>query len=168
MELKGRPPVIPEKERAFVIAALKGVASAFVASGKLPIDFAPDLERIRPDLLIVNSDGISDTKRKLCEDAGVEVVVLDRLPAEGLAALSTTSIRAADLLPYRVELCGGWSDLPENSAMGGGAVITVCLEPNYEFAAGGMAGSTRKKARQLWGGSHHCNCATWIKPRLRI
>lgn len=152
IELKGRPPVIPENERVYVIAALKPVASAFVASGSLPIDFAPDIRRIKPDMLVVNSDGISEAKRALCEEYGVQVVVLDRVPAEGLATLSTTSIRSADLLPYRIELCGGWSDLPENSAMEGGAVITACLEPHYEFAAGGMAGSTRKKARQLWGG----------------
>lgn len=152
MELKGRPPVIPENERAFLVGAMKGVSSAFVASGRLPVDFAPDLERLKPDIFVVNYDGISEVKRTLCEKAGIEIIVLDRIPAKGLAALSTTSIRSADLMPYRVELCGGWSDLPENSAMGGGAVITACLEPNYEFAAGGMAGSTRNKARQLWGG----------------
>lgn len=150
--LKGRPPVIPEKERVFVISALKGVANAFVASGSLPIDYEPDLKRIKPDILIVNSDGISEEKRILCETHNVELRVLSRLPAEGLAELSTTSIRSADLVPFRVELCGGWSDLPENSAMCGGAVITACLEPNFEYAAGGMAGSTRRKAQQLWGG----------------
>jgi cytidyltransferase-like protein len=152
MQLKGRRPVIPEEERVFIVRAIRGVHSAFVASGSLPIDFQPDMERIRPDIIIVNADGVSQEKRDLCSRLGVEIRVLERVPAAGLAALSTTSLRSVDLLPYRVEMCGGWSDLPENSALAGGAVVTVSLEPHFEYAAGGMAGSTRKKAAQIWGG----------------
>ena len=57
------------------------------------LDFVDELQAMRPDLLIVNEDGNLPDKRRLCEELGVEYLVLRREPHAGLPARSTTSLR---------------------------------------------------------------------------
>ncbi len=78
--------------------------------------------------------------------------ILERTPFEGLGARSTTSLRGRDYLPYRIDLAGGWLDQPFVSQHYPGAVVTISLEPTLEFnERSGMASSTRRHARELWG-----------------
>lgn len=58
----------------------------------------------------------------------------------------------AKTIPYRLDLAGGWLDHPFVSRHGAGPVVNVSLEPTRELrAGGGLAGSTRASAIQLWG-----------------
>ncbi|MCW1969707.1 MAG: adenylyltransferase/cytidyltransferase family protein [Anaerolineae bacterium] len=150
--LKGRVPYNDENERLFMVRAIGCVKNAFVSSGSGHLDFVAELKAIKPDLFVVNEDGNTPAKQKLCAELGVEYVVLRRQPREGLQARSTTSLRQQDRMPYRIDIAGGWLDQPFVSKLHPGAVITVSLEPTVEFnERSGMATSTRRKAVALWG-----------------
>ena len=54
-------------------------------------------------------------------------------------------------LPYRIDLAGGWLDQPFISKIHPGPVIGISIEPLTEFnTRGGMATSTRNKAKEVW------------------
>jgi cytidyltransferase-like protein len=151
-ELKGRPPVNSEQERCFMIQSLNSVTKAFISSGSGMLDFIDELKAIHPDIFIVNEDGNTPDKRQLCEELGIEYLVLKREPLPTLSARSTTALRTLDNIPYRIDLAGGWLDQPFVSKYYPGAVITISIEPSLEFnERSGMASSTRRKAIELWG-----------------
>lgn len=151
-DLKGRVPVNNEQERLFMVKAVSYVHDAFISQGSGILDFEAELREMRPDYFVVNSDGNILEKQKLCEELGVEYVVLERTPHADLAARSTTSLLERDTMPYRVELAGGWLDQPFVSEHHPGPVITLSIEPTLEFNdRSGMATSTRRHAREIWG-----------------
>ncbi len=152
-ELKHRKTVYSEKERLYMVKAIRYVTDAYVNSGSGMLDFLAELDRVKPDYFVVNSDGGSDDKRRLCEERGIEYVVLERIPEEGLDARSTTSLRGTVKchIPYRVDIAGTWIDQPYVSEHGAGWALTVSIEPNHEFIErGGMSTSTRNAAKKVW------------------
>jgi len=150
--LKGRTPVNSEQERLFMVKAVSYVHDAFISQGSGILDFETELREMRPDYFVVNSDGSIPEKETLCKELGVEYVVLERKPHNGLQARSTTSLREHDYLPYRIELAGGWLDQPYVSKYYPGPVVTLSIEPTLAFNdRSGMAGSTRHHMREIWG-----------------
>lgn len=150
-ELKGRYPVSTQEERKYMLSALKHVKSAFVSRGSGIMDFVQDLKEIRPDIFVVNNDGNTPAKRELCEQLGIEYQVLPRTPYADLPPRSTTSLRKECLIPYRLDLAGGWLDQPFVSKFAAGPVLTISVEPTIEFnERSGMASSTRRRAIELW------------------
>lgn len=153
LNLKNRATINPEAERKYMLQALSCVHEVFVSSGSGYLDFLPELEKIKPDLFVVNFDGHSAEKENLCKEKGIEYIVLPRVPHQGLEERSTTALRKVNQIPYRIDLAGGWLDQPFVSKFASGPVITLCLEPNNAFdTRSGMATSTRKCATQIW---HH-------------
>jgi cytidyltransferase-like protein len=151
-DLKGRVPVNSEQERLFMVQSVSYVKEAFVSHGSGMLDFEQELREIRPDFFIVNEDGNIPEKRELCEELGIEYVILQRDPHAGLTPRSTTALRRRHQIPYRIDLAGGWLDQPFVSKHYPGCVITIGLEPTLEFnERSGMASSTRRKAIELWG-----------------
>lgn len=151
-DLKGRLPVNSENERLYMVKAIGCVTDAFISQGSGMLDFAQELEDMRPDIFVVNADGNLREKRELCERLGVEYRVLERLPHEGLPPRSTTDLRTIPSMPYRIDVCGGWLDQPWVSKKYPGPVITISLEPTLDFnERSGMATSTRRKAIEMWG-----------------
>lgn len=151
--LKGRRTVYSEKERLYMVKAIRYVKDAFINPGSGMLDFVETMDRVRPDVFVVNTDGGSDEKRALCAERGIEYVELRRVPDEGLEARSTTSLRqgVASHLPYRIDLAGTWIDQPYVSEHGAGWALTVSIEPTVEFMErGGMSTSTRNAARRIW------------------
>jgi cytidyltransferase-like protein len=150
--LKGALPVNNEQERLFMVQSVSWVHQAFISQGSGYLDFSRELEEIRPDVFVVNEDGNTPDKRRLCEGLGIEYVVLKREPRDGLQPRSTTSLRSLQRMPYRIDLAGGWLDQPFVSRHYPGSVITLSLEPTIEFnERSGMATSTRRTAIELWG-----------------
>ncbi|MBK6930011.1 MAG: adenylyltransferase/cytidyltransferase family protein [Saprospirales bacterium] len=150
-QLKGRYPVNPQVERKFMLEALGCVQSVRVNRGSGILDFVQELDAIRPDIFFVNEDGHTPAKEALCQARNIEYVVSRRTPAGGLPQRSTTALRVECTIPYRIDLAGGWLDQPWVSALHPGAVLTISIEPTYEFNdRSGMASSTRKKAIELW------------------
>ncbi|MCX6066317.1 MAG: adenylyltransferase/cytidyltransferase family protein [Chloroflexi bacterium] len=150
--LKGRTPVNTEQERQFMVKSVSFVKDAFISQGSGILDFEHELREMMPDYFIVNSDGHIPEKRAICHELGIEYVILERKPHEGLEARSTTALRQRDYMPYRIDLAGGWLDQPYVSEHFPGPVITISLEPTLEFnERSGMASSTRRSALDLWG-----------------
>jgi cytidyltransferase-like protein len=151
-ELKGRPPVNNEEERRFMVEAVSYVKEAFISQGSGILDFEPELRRLQPDIFVVNEDGNIPAKRALCQELGIEYVVLKRTPYADLPRRSTTALRTVEQMPYRIDLAGGWLDQPFVSKHYPGSVITISLRPTVEFnERSGMATSTRISALDLWG-----------------
>ena len=92
-ELKNRPTVFNENERKFMLEALRCVHQAFIGSGNGFLDFIPELEKVQPDIFVVNTDGDSEKKRDYIESKGIQYIVLNREPERGLPARSTTALR---------------------------------------------------------------------------
>ncbi len=152
-ELKGRKTINSEQERLYMIKAIKYVTKAFINSGSGIMDFETEITRLSPDYFIVNEDGYSPAKEKLCLKEGIELKVLERIPDLGLPIRSTTSIRSSDScnLPYRIDLAGTWIDQPYVSKFHPGWALTLSLEPIIEYNERcGMSTSTRNAAKKIW------------------
>lgn len=150
-ELKGRRTVNGERERLYMIKSLRYVTDAWINRGSGLLDFEHELREMRPDIFFVNEDGFTPDKQLLCDELGVELVVSRRIPQAGMPPRSTTALRSECLIPYRLDLAGGWLDQPFVSKYYPGAVLTISIEPDIEFNdRSGMSGSTRRKAIQLW------------------
>ena len=150
-DLKGRYPVNSQEERKYMIDALECVTGCCINRGSGLMDFEPELDDIRPEVLILNEDGHTPSKEPLCREKGIEYLVLRRTPPAGLPARSTTSLRSECRIPFRIDLAGGWLDQPYVSALHPGSVLTISIEPTEEFNdRSGMASSTRRKAIALW------------------
>lgn len=142
----------PEKERLFMVKSIKYVKDAFINAGSGIMDFIPTVEAIHPDVFVVNADGSSETKRKFCEEHGIEYVVLQRTPAEGLTARSSTDIKDGTCqLPTRLDLAGTWIDQPYVSCFAPGWAITISLVPTFEVRERcGLSTSTRNMIKKIW------------------
>lgn len=150
-ELKARKTIHTEDERLYMVRALKSVKEAWVNSGSGVLDFVEDMKRLKPDIFFVNSDGHTPAKEELCQELGIRYIVSRRVPHGGLPVRSTTALRKECLIPYRLDLAGGWLDQPYVSKYSPGAVLTISIEPDYEFNdRSGMSTSSRKKAIELW------------------
>lgn len=152
-ELKHRRTVYSEKERLYMVKAIRYVTDAFINSGSGMLDFIDTMDKVRPDIFVVNSDGGSEEKRRLCAERGIQYVELTRVPDAGLQARSTTSLRSEvkSHLPYRIDIAGTWIDQPYVSHYGDGWAITASIEPMVEFMErGGMSTSTRNAAKKIW------------------
>lgn len=117
---------------------------------------------MQPDIFVVNAEGGSETKRKLCEERGIEYIELQRTPHEGLQARSSSSLKAAMQqddhkaddskgIPTRLDLAGTWIDQPYVSMHHPGWAITISLEPTFEVRDRcGLCTSTRGLIQKLW------------------
>ena len=93
--LKIRPTVNTEKERLYMVKAVRYVEDAWVNTGVGSLDFALDLWHVEGgvDTLIVNEDQDFPNKREYCVNNGIEYIVLKRTPEEGLPTRSSTKLR---------------------------------------------------------------------------
>jgi cytidyltransferase-like protein len=149
--LKGKYPVNNQEERKYMIDALKYIEECKINTGSGMMDFLKEIEEIKPDIFIVNEDGNTPDKEELCKKLGIEYMVLKRIPHSNLPPRSTTTLRQECVMPYRIDLAGGWLDQPFVGKYSKGPVITISIEPTIEFnERSGMASSTRRKAIELW------------------
>ncbi len=150
-ELKARKTINSDAERLYMIQALKVVKDAWINSGTGSLDFIEEIKQLKPDIFFVNTDGHTPAKEALCKEMGIEYIVSERKPHGNLPARSTTSLRKICRIPYRIDLAGGWLDQPFVNKFGPGPVLTIALEPDYEFNfKSGMATSSRNRAIELW------------------
>ena len=151
-QLKGKAPYFSQEERKYMVGAVRFVEKAHIASGMGMLDFADDMRALKPDYFVVNSDGFTPGKKQLCDELGVELVVLERIPEDGLPARSSSDSKKELKFPYRVCLAGGWIDQPWVSEIHPGSVVVAQIWPTMEFNdRSGMATSSRKVAIELWG-----------------
>lgn len=92
--LKGNDrPLIDERQRCYLCNAIRNVTGALVSTGEGWLDAAPEVERLRPDIYLVNEDGDHPQKADFCREHGLEYVVLPRTPPPGLTPRSSTQLR---------------------------------------------------------------------------
>ena len=152
-ELKGRATINTEKERKYMIEALKVVKKCFVNSGSGILDFYSDMVDLKPDFFIVNEDGNTPEKSALCLKLGINYKVLRRIPYSNLPKRTTTELRRITDFPYRIDIAGTWIDQPYVSEFYPGSAIVASIEPTTEFFdRSGMATSTRRVALEMWPG----------------
>ena len=144
--------IYSEQERLFMVKSIRYVKDAFINQGSGILDFLPTLDIVRPDILVVNSDGGSDDKRKLCEERGIAYVVLERNPHRGLDPRSSTDLKKTESrIPTRLDIAGTWIDQPYVSQYAPGWAITISLEPTFEIGERcGLSTSTRNMIRKIW------------------
>ena len=142
----------PEQERLFMVKSIRYVKDAFINKGDGIMDFIPTVDMVKPDVFVVNAEGGSETKRKFCEERGIEYVELQRTPAEGLTARSSTDIKDSTCqLPTRLDLAGTWIDQPYVSCYAPGWAITMSLVPTFEVRERcGLSTSTRNMIKKIW------------------
>ena len=164
LEYKHRKPMFPQEERLFMVSNIKFVKEAYINEGSGVIDFIPTLDIVQPDIFVVNAVGGSDAKRQLCEERGIQYIELERTPAEGLQARSSSSLKAAlstqqensesnkhKGIPTRLDLAGTWIDQPYVSVHQPGWAITISLEPTFEVRDRcGLSTSTRNMIKKIW------------------
>ena len=169
LEYKHRKPMFPQEERLFMVQNIKAVKEAFINEGSGVIDFLPTLDIVKPDIFVVNAEGGSETKRQICEERGIQYIELQRTPAEGLQARSSSSLKAAlssqqeetthnselkthnSSIPTRLDLAGTWIDQPYVSMHHPGWAITISLEPTFEVRDRcGLSTSTRNMIQKIW------------------
>jgi cytidyltransferase-like protein len=155
LSLKGKKPVFSEEERLYIVKSIRYVHDAFLASGTGTLDFEPDMKRLKPDIFIVNRDGHTSDKEKLCKKLGIEYLVLERIPEPGLKARSSSETKRDMRFPYRLCLAGGWIDQPWVSKIHPGSVVVVQIWPTMDFNdRSGLATSSRKIGIKLWGDNY--------------
>ena len=152
LHYKNHKTVYSEQERLFMVKSIKYVKDAYINAGRGILDFIPTLDIVKPDILVVNSDGGSDSKRKVCEERGIEYIVLERDPHEGLEARSSTELKKSPcLIPTRLDIAGTWIDQPYVSVQAPGWALTICLEPSFEIRDRcGLSTSTRNVIKRIW------------------
>ena len=162
LEYKHRKPMFPQEERLFMVKNIKAVKDAYINKGRGVIDFLPTLDLVKPDVFVVNAEGGSEEKRRICAERGIEYVELQRTPHEGLQARSSTDLKRAlatvdenatqgNGIPTRLDLAGTWIDQPYVSQYYPGWAITISLEPSFEVKNRcGLSTSTRNMIKKIW------------------
>lgn len=151
-DYKHHKTVYSEQERLFMVKSIRYVKDAFINAGSGIMDFVPTVETLKPDILVVNSDGGNEDKQRFCEERGIQYIVLERVPSEGLTARSSTDLKkTASQIPTRLDLAGTWIDQPYVSCFAPGWAITISLEPTFEVRERcGLSTSTRNMIRKIW------------------
>ena len=152
LHYKNHKTLYNEKERLFMVKAIRYVKDAYINAGSGIMDFIPTVDFLKPDILVVNEDGASEEKRRFCEARGMEYIVLKRDPHEGLEAHSSTSLKEQICaIPTRLDLAGTWIDQPYVSCFAPGWAITVSLVPTFEVRERcGLSTSTRNMIKRIW------------------
>lgn len=172
LEYKHRKPMFPQEERLFMVKSIRYVKDAYINEGSGVIDFISTLDLVQPDVFVVNAEGGSAEKRALCAARGIQYIELERTPAEGLQARSSSSLKQAltsasatdgsdavddavkypsGPIPTRLDLAGTWIDQPYVSQYHPGWAITISLEPTFEVRDRcGLSTSTRKMIQKIW------------------
>jgi cytidyltransferase-like protein len=139
----GRP-VNPENNRLYLVAAMQDVDYAVLNDQSVfgdKIDFKNILEKLRPDIFIVNDDdsGIGE-KRSICSTTGTQIELVKRIVPPELEATSTTriidKINFKYRAPLRMDFAGGWTDVPFIMGNKKGYVSNATISPLIEFKNG--------------------------------
>jgi cytidyltransferase-like protein len=92
--LKGEGhPKFPQEERRYMVQSVRYVKQALISTGEGWMDAEPEIGVIRPDIYAVNEDGDVPEKRAFCQEHGIEYLVLERIPKEGLPPRQSTNLR---------------------------------------------------------------------------
>lgn len=129
---KKRQPCVPLEHKIHVIGALKPVDEVVIGDDMEPgLNFKTQFLKIKPQFLVATDDDqFESPKRELCARVGARYV---RLPKTlQYESISSTAIleraRAITQAPVRVDLAGGWLDVPRFSRPDG-YIVNCTVSP---------------------------------------
>lgn len=134
---KQRRSSIPEDHKRVLLESLRMVDRVVMGEDpELGLDFKSHFLRLKPDLLVVTEDDhYADAKRALCAAVGAEYCILPKTPPQ-FTPVSSSSIvryvRAPDEAPLRVDLAGGWLDVPRFSREDG-YIVNCAISPTVSL-----------------------------------
>lgn len=130
---KRRKPSIPDEHKFELLKQLRVIDEVVVGRGlEEGIDFREDFLRTRPHILAVTEDDkYTPHKKQLCAEVGADYIILPKtLPK--FEPVSTSSIvrwvQAPTEAPLRVDLAGGWLDVPRHS-IPGEYIVNCAISP---------------------------------------
>lgn len=146
---KGKRPIHTQAEREYIISCLKFVNQVISPQDCTPLNFEPFLKD--HDIFIINEDGHSKDKEKICKQNGLDYIVLKRKPLEGFNENSSSLIRSKiDLIPQRLDIVGFFDQKLLNSVCAG-SVILANIKPINAEDRSGLSSSTTKVIKKLFG-----------------
>lgn len=156
---KKKAPSMPLAHKIAILEALEMVDEVVISSDyTIGMDFVTHFKKIRPDILAVTDDDkFSDQKKELCDEMGTRYVQLGKTLSYD--PISTTdiinTITTPKISPLRVDIAGGWLDVP-SLARAGTFVVNCCIDlfvslENWEIplksGLGGSAAYFRLKGK---------------------
>jgi cytidyltransferase-like protein len=154
---KQRPSAMPELHKRAILESIRFVDEVILGTGEdLGLDFRDHFLRVRPQILAVTEDDrYAEKKRALCAEAGARYVVLPKtLPFD---PISTTEIvrrvRTPREVPLRVDVAGGWLDVPR-LARAGAYIVNCTVAPlvslgEWPYKVGAGLGGSAARAMLL-------------------
>lgn len=155
VQQKNKSPVCDEQERKFMLENLKCVHWVGIVNDPSPVGFREHLEQIRPDVFVINEDGHSPEKEKICAEYGVEYHVFPRDHFHPDKPTSSTDISKNSFIPTRISLCSGFMDNPVVNGRVSSSTGSLVVVPIEAFDGlqerSGMATSTIRTVHQFFG-----------------
>ena len=143
--------VLDDADKMAVLKSLSMIDEVVLSTDEdVALSFRSAFLQTAPDLLVVTTDDLYlDAKRRLCEETGAQLVVLEKTQPEGRTTSSTSvvdRIKAPLHVPLRVDFAGGWLDVPAK-AIPGEYVVNCSVSPTVSLKewcyrqGAGMGGS---------------------------
>ena len=152
---KGKLPSYSTAERTYMLQMHTSVDEVIVPEDSGNESFRIAFEKYSSEQItfVINEDGHSESKQGLCEQLGVEYIVLERTPPDKMPATSSTDIRLQreQSIPYRINI-GGFVDQPYIGRITSQPVpvIVVPIWSNEQMdRRSGLATSTRDQLVRL-------------------
>ena len=136
MAHRGRFPSLPLAQKIALFRELRCVDEVVVGDDEpLGLNFRSELLRIRPDILAAGEDDrYVGAKRRLCAEVGTRYVQIPK--SRTWPDFSTTQLvqrmRTPLAVPLRVDLAGGWLDVPK-LARPGAYVVNCAITPGVSL-----------------------------------
>lgn len=135
--LYNKKSLLDDDDKLALLRSLQMVDEVILSTDEnVELSFKSAFLQSQPDILAVTTDDLyMEAKRRLCEEYGVEFVVLEKSRPEGKATSSSevvSRIKAPQHVPLRVDFAGGWLDVPEN-AIPGEYIVNCSISPTVSL-----------------------------------
>lgn len=136
-KLYDKKSLLDDADKLALLRSLQMVDEVVLSTDEdVELSFRSAFLEIKPDILAVTTDDLyKDAKKRLCEEHGVEFVVLEKTQPEGKGTSSSevvSRIKAPLHVPLRVDFAGGWLDVPEN-AIPGEYIVNCSISPTVSL-----------------------------------
>jgi cytidyltransferase-like protein len=140
-------------ERAYMVSRIAGVKSVVPVTDSSIESLGQSLQDMNAECHVVTINDACEQTREMCQSLGVRYETLVMPDLHGPESPADAPTRSDPLrMQYRLCLAGGWLDQPWVSSIAPGSVVVVSLEPITQYMdKAGMATSTRRMARAIWG-----------------
>ena len=121
---KKRYPLNTENERKYMLEAVKHIDQVHISRECGPLSFQSHLKDFKPDYFIINQDGDSHDKEKICIDNNVKYIIFEKELSKNFSRLGLSALKKLNKIPHRIDLAGGFFDQKKfNSVTPGSSVI---------------------------------------------